>query len=186
MTRPSPDDQALDAWIVDKCELASDHQGNARRLFQSWCEHALAIEAEPGTPRSFSNALRKRGFPSTRPTPGRRRRVHLGLRVPDDGRLTDSLPYRCIWWGEACSPDRPDCRCARERSQPFDPPTVRLSVNRPSPERRRKPPMTDGDGQTDGCLQDFPIWAPAEAHRHVRHGMNCPSVRHPQITNQGD
>lgn len=87
--RPQPDPDALSAWLDAECDLGPDRAGNARQLWRTWSRFADARPACRGTPRSFSNALRKRGFPSVRLRPGAKTRAHAGLALTEAARRAD-------------------------------------------------------------------------------------------------
>lgn len=77
-----PEAAALDAWLASRVEIDAKACHRARGLWLEWSDHARLIEVERGTPRTFSNELRRRGFPVVRPHPARRTRFHAGLRMP--------------------------------------------------------------------------------------------------------
>ena len=84
--RRRPDLDRLQLWLAsDAVERRADQLWPARGLFKAWREYAQRQGAEPGSPRAFSNELRKAGFPMRKaievdPHTNRpRRRMHVGL-----------------------------------------------------------------------------------------------------------
>lgn len=103
--RPKPDAAALDRWMVQRVEIIDDWFSNGRGLWTDWAESAAAAGVSAGSPRSFSNELRKRGFAACRaadlPDVGlyaRRTRFHCGLRLRGDWRT---------WWDDFGFRDAP-------------------------------------------------------------------------------
>lgn len=96
--RPKPDPVALSHWLEGQCRASPGWQAYARALWLAWAGFAEAEGVEAGTPRSFSNALRGRGFPVSRPFARYpRARFHVGVRLhprPDDEDL--GLGWRAI------------------------------------------------------------------------------------------
>lgn len=95
MRRDRPDRDLLSQWLAERCEFDSDYMDFARLLFKSWREFATAAEATAGTPKSFANELRKKGFPIERPWEGLRTKVHVGVRLKRV-ELTPDIPVFMI------------------------------------------------------------------------------------------
>lgn len=91
MKRRRPDEELLTKWLWERCLVEADARGNARELWLDWRKYAEAREGEPGSPRSFSNEMRKLGHPREREAAGYRTCIHVGVRL-----LSQRLP-RTPW-----------------------------------------------------------------------------------------
>lgn len=81
MKREKPDPYRLGVWLAIVARLGDRYQEPACALWRSWRSYAAKHGVKPGTPRSFSNALRKVGCPWRR-IEGRRSRAHYGIGLP--------------------------------------------------------------------------------------------------------
>jgi hypothetical protein len=91
--RCRPDDALLAEWLGERCVVEAGARGNARELWLDWLKYACGRGAEPGSPRSFSNEMRKLGHPRERKAPGYRTCIHAGVRLPP-------RPLARTPWGE--------------------------------------------------------------------------------------
>lgn len=71
----------LARWLALVPQFDEGAETPARELFQAWSRYAQKRRFSPGTPRSFSLALRKVGCCVDRKC-GRRTRYHRGIRLP--------------------------------------------------------------------------------------------------------
>lgn len=74
------------AWIAERCETAPDKWELPARLYSSWCSYAREAGEEPGTSKTLSANLEKRGFRRAK-TNGLR--VYRGLAVKSEGYAND-------------------------------------------------------------------------------------------------
>lgn len=107
--RRRPDLEPLKKWLdSDAVEKREGQHWPARGLFKAWREYAQAQGAEPGSPRAFSNELRKAGFPTRRATEVEpetnrpRRRFHAGLRLINPYDIGDEFGWYSYRHWEAC------------------------------------------------------------------------------------
>lgn len=56
------DQDVFGQWLDECCDLGGIHAGSNARLFASWRRYAEAAGEDAGSAKSFSQALRKRGF----------------------------------------------------------------------------------------------------------------------------
>src|SRR4051794_28629391 len=77
--RPRPDPDLLLEWLETCCHRHDACRGEARTIWLDWKRFADRRGAEPGTPRSFSNELRKLGHPRQFKARGTSTKVHVGL-----------------------------------------------------------------------------------------------------------
>lgn len=94
MKRQLPDMESLSEWAADHLEPGERH--SARGLWLHWQAWAEGCQAEPGSPASFRNELRKMGYPVVH-EPGRRKRYHQGValkwpRLPRGVPLAQAIP----------------------------------------------------------------------------------------------
>ena len=80
-------EDALAAFLADRCDVSPDFKSPSGPLFNAWREWAIANEEEPGNSTSFGLALSSKGFESGIGTGGKRLRKGLRLRADDEGRL---------------------------------------------------------------------------------------------------
>jgi putative DNA primase/helicase len=84
------DQDSLAHWLQEKCEVEvgnSYKRASAGELFASWSAFALASNDEPGSKKSLSAALQKRGFEPYRTA---NERGFMGIRLkPTMGRFGD-------------------------------------------------------------------------------------------------
>lgn len=80
MRRAKPNGYRLAVWLALAVTFDGKRTTPARELWAAWKRYARRRRCEAGTPRSFSNALRRVGCPWRRES-GRRTRVHVGLRL---------------------------------------------------------------------------------------------------------
>jgi hypothetical protein len=80
MKRAKPDPFRLGVFLAIKAEFDPQFETPAGEIWRRWCDYAERRRVSPGTPRSFSNALRKVGCPWSRPYESRTR-YHTGIRL---------------------------------------------------------------------------------------------------------
>ncbi len=110
--RDRPDDAALGAWLEAETKAVEGAVWSARGLYLRWSDYARDLGVIAGSPRAFSNELRKKGYECVRhrdlyPAAAfPRRRYHLGVHLlhPFDD-LTDRVQW-CMYhyWLEAYGP----------------------------------------------------------------------------------
>ncbi len=79
------------AWAEECCDFEPGNTwfyDTASRLFESWMAYAKRNGLQPGTVKSFSAELGRRGFPQARKNK-ERRRIGIQLKEPDDARFGD-------------------------------------------------------------------------------------------------
>lgn len=79
-------EDALAAWIDDKCERDPSAWEPSTRLFASWTSWAERAGEQPGTMRRFAQTLESRGFLAQRKMYGR---GFVGLRIAPEPELED-------------------------------------------------------------------------------------------------
>jgi putative DNA primase/helicase len=65
------DQDVFGQWLDECCDLGAIHAGTNARLFASWRRYAEAAGEDAGSAKSFSQAMRKRGFEAHRTGGGR-------------------------------------------------------------------------------------------------------------------
>lgn len=98
MKREKPDLASLKRWISERCLLSEHVSNTARGLWLWWSAYAEETGVAAGTPRSFSNELRKLGHPCARHGGPRlmdgrltpKTRVHLGIKARFEGDILES------------------------------------------------------------------------------------------------
>ncbi len=78
------DQDILGQWIEQECETGQGKWDPIAKLFASWQEFAARGGEEPGSKRSFGDALTKRGFRPDRLSGGSRTRIYRGLALAFD------------------------------------------------------------------------------------------------------
>lgn len=106
MKRERPDPKYFFDWARKSLDFREGAQHWAAGLRLHWTEYALSKGAQPGSPRSFSNEMRKLGCPVVRPQSWRRSKYHQGVSLVLP-RIV--VPPRASWseeereWIEICA-----------------------------------------------------------------------------------
>jgi hypothetical protein len=81
MKKEKPDPTHFLDWVREYLEFSEGARHWAAGLRRHWTEYAVSKGAQPGTPRPFSNELKKLGCPVVRPQRWRRSKYHQGVRL---------------------------------------------------------------------------------------------------------
>jgi len=94
--RQKPDPYRVAVFLAIAVRFDPSFETPAAKLWLRWKRYAGKHRAQPGTPRSFSNALRKVGCAWAR-RPGARTRIHRGLQLAPSS-WPDPPPMRSVNW----------------------------------------------------------------------------------------
>jgi putative DNA primase/helicase len=72
---------ALSAWLDERCETRPSHQERASRLYASWKAYADRMGETAGSSKTFGPLLEGKGFPKKHTMAGN---VYVGLRLKED------------------------------------------------------------------------------------------------------